>query len=270
MSDDSSDDEDGESDANFWSDLIGEPGKQLPKSCKPTTLVDQRLVLHLDIDSFYCAVERLDEPALINKPIAVEQFNSGGFVAVSYEAKAEGVRKGDGVGAGGRAGIRHLREMTPPSRSVRECKQVCQGLQIRPMRSERYREIAAKVHNCLKSLLPHASKVGAASCPLAVEKASYDDYYIDLSRWCCTDAGWSEWRAWNDRQGAVTQMVEESVQMRYYDHSNSKSDSKSKSASSEWTAQPVPVQRAARIGIALCTGLKRHLDADAPQQLHQQ
>lgn len=47
-------------------------------------------------------MERLDDPSLVGVPLAVQQFNSGGFVAVSYEARAGGVRCGDGVGAGGR------------------------------------------------------------------------------------------------------------------------------------------------------------------------
>lgn len=33
-------------------------------------------------------VERLDDPSLCGKPLAVQQFNSGGFVAVSYEVRA--------------------------------------------------------------------------------------------------------------------------------------------------------------------------------------
>lgn len=56
-------------------------------------------------------VERLDDPSLIGRPLAVEQFNSGGFVAVSYEARAAGVRCGDGVGAGGRTNISRLKDM---------------------------------------------------------------------------------------------------------------------------------------------------------------
>ena len=44
-----------------------------------------KLVVHCDVDSFYCQVERLDDPALMGVPLAVRQFNAGGFVAVSYE-----------------------------------------------------------------------------------------------------------------------------------------------------------------------------------------
>ena len=34
-----------------------------------------------------CQVERLDDPSLMGKPLAVQQFNAGGFVAVSYEVR---------------------------------------------------------------------------------------------------------------------------------------------------------------------------------------
>mmetsp|Transcript_21966 Transcript_21966/g.44492 ORF Transcript_21966/g.44492 Transcript_21966/m.44492 type:complete len:220 (-) Transcript_21966:226-885(-) len=52
-----------------------------------------RVVMHVDVDAFYCAVECIDDPSLLGKPLAVQQFNSGGFVAVSYEAKAKSIRK---------------------------------------------------------------------------------------------------------------------------------------------------------------------------------
>lgn len=42
-------------------------------------------VAAVDVDCFYCQVERLDDPSLIGQPLAVRQFNAGGFVAVSYE-----------------------------------------------------------------------------------------------------------------------------------------------------------------------------------------
>ena len=45
------------------------------------------VVLHVDIDSFYCEVERMDEPSLRGRPLVVQQFNAGGFVAVSYEVR---------------------------------------------------------------------------------------------------------------------------------------------------------------------------------------
>ena len=126
-----------------------------------------RVVLHLDVDNFYCAVECIDDPSLIGRPLAVTQGNSGGFVAISQESKAAGIRKGDGVGARGRAQIETLRRMG--SRGVEECKRLCPGLVVRPMRVERYREVGAAVLSVLQSW-------GAP-----VEKTSCDDYYIDVT-----------------------------------------------------------------------------------------
>ncbi len=37
------------------------------------------------MDCYYCQVERLDDPSLAGAPLAVQQYNGGGFVAVSYE-----------------------------------------------------------------------------------------------------------------------------------------------------------------------------------------
>lgn len=124
-----------------------------------------------DIDSFYCAVERLDDPSLANVPLAVEQFNSGGFVAVSYEARAAGIRCGDGAGSGGRIAVPHLAAMK--ARSIEECRIACPGLIVRRMRPHRYREVGHAVHALLKRVTQgHDTQV---------EKASCDDFYIDAS-----------------------------------------------------------------------------------------
>ena len=125
----------------------------------------------------------MDSPDLCGKPIVVSQFNSGGFVAVSYAAKATGLRKGDGVGKGGRASIAHLRNMKPPSRSVPECHALCANLQVLPMRTDRYREVSASLQEHLSSMLPDGT---------VVERASCDDFYIDVSP-LITDAGFAPW-----------------------------------------------------------------------------
>ena len=44
-----------------------------------------KAVIHCDVDCFYCQVETLDDPALADRPLAVHQGNSGGFVAVNYQ-----------------------------------------------------------------------------------------------------------------------------------------------------------------------------------------
>ncbi|KAK3259590.1 hypothetical protein CYMTET_31418, partial [Cymbomonas tetramitiformis] len=129
-----------------------------------------RVLIHCDVDSFYCAVEMMDFPELAGRPMAVRQFNAGGFVAVSYEAQACGVRKGDGVGDAGRASIPKLQEIGAVS--LEEAQRRCPNLQVRPMRADRYREVASMIHKLLRRWSPQ------------VEKTSYDDFYLDVTERC--------------------------------------------------------------------------------------
>ncbi|KAK9829085.1 hypothetical protein WJX72_003815 [[Myrmecia] bisecta] len=50
-----------------------------------------RLVLHVDIDTFFCQVEQNRDPSLKGQPIAIQQHQD--IIAVSYEARKAGVRK---------------------------------------------------------------------------------------------------------------------------------------------------------------------------------
>jgi nucleotidyltransferase/DNA polymerase involved in DNA repair len=88
----------------------------------------------------------MDDPSLHGKPLAVQQFNSGGFVAVSYEARAAGIRCGDGVGAAGRSQIARLKEMG--SVSVAEACRRCPGLVVKQMRTDRYRQVGGRTWLC--------------------------------------------------------------------------------------------------------------------------
>ncbi|GFR42034.1 hypothetical protein Agub_g2851, partial [Astrephomene gubernaculifera] len=140
-----------------------------PPSPSSAAAAPRRVILHVDVDCFYCQVERLDDPSLLGAPLAVTQFNAGGFVAVSYEARAAGVRCGDGVGAGGRAAIPHLKAMG--SLSLAAARRRCPSLVVRPMRVERYRQVAEQVQAVIRRFSPCGQ----------VEKASYDDFYLDVT-----------------------------------------------------------------------------------------
>ena len=159
-----------------------------------------RVVLHLDVDNFYVGVERVDEPSLVGRPVAVTQGNSGGIVALSDEAKAAGLRKGDGVGVHGRAEIPSLKAMG--SMSLDACRAKCPGLIVRPMRVERYREAG-------QALLETVQDVCGAATP--VEKTSYDDVYCDVTSVVLSGADspppTPRARAWTPDAGPQAEMI---------------------------------------------------------------
>ena len=57
---------------------------------------EMRCIVHVDLDCFYVQVERSKNPELKDVPCAVVQYNKwqgGGIIALSYEAKAAGVKR---------------------------------------------------------------------------------------------------------------------------------------------------------------------------------
>lgn len=108
-----------------------------------------RIVAHADMDSFYAAVEQLDDPALRGKPLLVGSPSARGVVlTASYEARPFGVGSA-----------------MPMAKARRLCPD---ALIVRP-RFERYQEISAAIMRVFAEFSPE------------VEPLSLDEAFIDMT-----------------------------------------------------------------------------------------
>ncbi|XP_046491410.1 DNA polymerase eta [Neodiprion pinetum] len=119
---------------------------------------DERIVVLVDMDCFFCQVEVKLQPDLRGKPLAVVQYNvwgSGGIIAVNYEARDHGVS-------------RHMR----PDEAKKKCPELLlatvPGVRGKADTS-RYRIAGREVVEVLRK----HSKV--------VERASVDEAYLDIT-----------------------------------------------------------------------------------------
>jgi DNA polymerase-4 len=108
----------------------------------------QRIITHLDLDSFFVSVELLNDPSLKGKPVVVGGRERGVVCSCSYEARAFGVHSG-----------------MPSRKALQLCPQ---GIFLKGNYSE-YSRYSRWVTNII-----------AAKAPL-FEKASVDEFYIDLT-----------------------------------------------------------------------------------------
>lgn len=109
----------------------------------------QRIIAHFDLDTFFVAVERLNDPSLNGKPVIVGGSRERGVVSTcSYETRVFGVHSG-----------------MPMAQAVKLCPQaiVLQGTRGEYSRYSRW-----------------VTDIIAAKAPV-FEKASIDEFYIDLT-----------------------------------------------------------------------------------------
>jgi DNA polymerase-4 len=110
-----------------------------------------RVITHLDLDAFYAAVEVLENPDLVGKPVIIGGSPGGrGVVSTaSYPARAFGVRSA-----------------MPTSRALDLCPEAI----VLPPRHHRYREYSRRVMAILQEASP------------LLEQTSIDEAYLDLTR----------------------------------------------------------------------------------------
>jgi DNA polymerase-4 len=111
--------------------------------------VFKKVIIHLDMDAFYPAVEVLDNPALKGKPVIVGGSNERGVVSsASYEARKFGVHSA-----------------LPIAKAIRLCPK---GIFL-PVRMSRYQEVSKRIF-----------KIFCLFTPL-VEPLSIDEAFLDVT-----------------------------------------------------------------------------------------
>ena len=105
-------------------------------------------ILHVDMDSFFVEVERLSDPGLRGRPVAVGGTGSRGVIAsASYEAREHGVRSAQ-----------------PTATALR----MCRSLIVVPPTHGRYGEMSERVFEIFRSFTPY------------VEGLSLDEAFLDV------------------------------------------------------------------------------------------
>jgi len=112
--------------------------------------MDDRVILHIDMDAFFISVEQRDDPSLQGKPAAVCGSLSRSVVtSATYEARPYGIRAG---------------------MSIKEAKRRCPQLILVEGDHSKYTETAARIFSILKDYTP------------LVEIASIDEAYLDITQ----------------------------------------------------------------------------------------
>ena len=115
----------------------------------PKTMLEQRKIIHVDMDAFFASVEQRDHAELRGKPIAVGRDGPRGVVSTaSYEARRFGVHS---------------------AMSVYNAKRYCPSLIVVEGRHEHYKEVSEQVHSIFKEYTD------------LIEPISIDEAFLDVT-----------------------------------------------------------------------------------------
>lgn len=101
----------------------------------PSNLMPPLRYIFIDFNAFFAAVEQLDNPGLLGKPVIVAPLESEhtSAIAVSYEARRYGVRRGT---------------------KITEARQRCPGVTICPARHDRYVAVHRQAMSEIERFVP--------------------------------------------------------------------------------------------------------------------
>ena len=111
--------------------------------------MENRKIIHIDMDAFFASVEQRDNPDLRGKPIAVGFDGPRGVVSTaSYEARRFGVHS---------------------AQSIAQAKKLCPDLIIVPCRHTHYKEISQQIHHIFQEYTD------------LIEPISIDEAFLDVT-----------------------------------------------------------------------------------------